>query len=200
MCNIMRPMNDENPPIAHRKWLDNGICVDEPLYTCPNDKGKIPGHLNMVRYYAGQLIKELPASLRGAWLYWVEAAALWHDLGKFSLEFQKYIKDKQISPHSTETVELNGGKKVDHSTAGAKHASTHWAHPKHHTVICWPISLPAIMQDFPMALIFFSNDFIKKFLIGNPMPPLICILLQNRPLHVSGTKNRTLRIVIWVLL
>lgn len=60
----MRPMNDENPPIAHRKWLDNGICVDEPLYTCPNDKGKIPGHLNMVRYYAGQLIKELPASLR----------------------------------------------------------------------------------------------------------------------------------------
>lgn len=130
MCNIMRPMNDENPPIAHRKWLDNGICVDEPLYTCPNDKGKIPGHLNMVRYYAGQLIKELPASLRGAWLYWVEAAALWHDLGKFSLEFQKYIKDKQISPHSTETVELNGGKKVDHSTAGAKHASTHWGTSK----------------------------------------------------------------------
>ena len=30
MCNIMRPMNGENPPIAHRKWLDNGICVDEP--------------------------------------------------------------------------------------------------------------------------------------------------------------------------
>ena len=54
----MRPMNDENPPIAHRKWLDNGICVDEPLYTCPNDKGKIPGHLNMVRYYAAQLFKE----------------------------------------------------------------------------------------------------------------------------------------------
>lgn len=72
--------------------------------------------------------------------------------------------------------------------------------PKHHTVICWPILLPAIMQDFPMALTFFSNDSIKKFLIGNPILPLIYILLQNRPLHVSGTKNRTPRIVIWVLL
>ena len=123
-------MNDGNCPIAHRKWLDNEICEDEPLYTFSNNKEEIPGHLNMVQYYAGQLIKGLPVSLRGAWLHWVKAAALWHDLGKFSQEFQQHIKNKTFALTSTKIVEQNGGKKVDHSTAGAKHASTHWGTPK----------------------------------------------------------------------
>ena len=120
-------MNNEKFPIAHRKWLDNETSVDEPLYTFPNDKTDIPGHLNMVRYYVGQLTKELPESIREAWLQWAEAAALWHDLGKFSEEFQRHIC---LSSSSSETVEQHSGKKVDHSTAGAKHASTHWGTSK----------------------------------------------------------------------
>lgn len=108
-------MNNEKFPIAHRKWLDNETSVDEPLYTFPNDKTDIPGHLNMVRYYVGQLTKELPESIREAWLQWAEAAALWHDLGKFSEEFQRHIC---LSSSSSETVEQHSGKKVDHSTAG----------------------------------------------------------------------------------
>ena len=87
----IRNMNNEKFHIAHRKWLDNETSVDEPLYTFPNDKTDIPGHLNMVRYYVGQLTKELPESIREAWLQWAEAAALWHDLGKFSEEFQRHI-------------------------------------------------------------------------------------------------------------
>ena len=39
---------------------------------------------------------------------WGRIAALWHDLGKFSNEFQKYI--------------LDGGPRTDHSSAGAQHA------------------------------------------------------------------------------
>ena len=38
---------------------------------------------------------------------WAYIAGLWHDIGKYSEEFQK---------------RLRGGKRVDHSTAGAKHA------------------------------------------------------------------------------
>lgn len=123
----MSNVNNENFRIAHRKWLDNETCVDEPLYTFPNDKAGIPGHLNMVQYYVGQLIKDLPASIREAWLRWAEAAALWHDLGKFSKEFLDHIHH---SSSSSEAEEKHFGKKVDHSTAGAKHASTHWGTSK----------------------------------------------------------------------
>ncbi len=38
---------------------------------------------------------------------WAYLAGLWHDLGKYSDEFQE---------------RLNGGKRVDHATAGAQHA------------------------------------------------------------------------------
>lgn len=120
-------MNDGNFPIAHRKWLDNETHVDEPLYTSTNDKTDIPGHLNMVQYYVGQLITNLPEAIREAWLRWAEAAALWHDLGKFSEEFQQYIC---FSSSSSEAGEHHSGKKIDHSTAGAKHASTHWGTSK----------------------------------------------------------------------
>jgi CRISPR-associated endonuclease/helicase Cas3 len=51
---------------------------------------------------------------------WAYVAGLWHDLGKYSQEFQSYIKSAsgyEVTAH----LENQKGK-VDHSTAGAIHA------------------------------------------------------------------------------
>lgn len=53
---------------------------------------------------------------------WANSAGLWHDLGKYSSEFQRYIK--LVSGYNPEAhVEIEGAPgRVDHSTAGAIHA------------------------------------------------------------------------------
>ena len=48
---------------------------------------------------------------------WASLAGLWHDLGKYSTEFQQYIKS--VSGYDAH-IEAPG--RVDHSTAGAIHA------------------------------------------------------------------------------
>src|SRR3990167_9764174 len=51
---------------------------------------------------------------------WASLAGLWHDLGKYSNEFQHYIKT--VSGYDAEAhIEGKPGR-VDHSTAGAIHA------------------------------------------------------------------------------
>jgi len=51
---------------------------------------------------------------------WAELAGRWHDLGKYSLGFQGYIK--KVTGYDTEAhIETIPGK-VDHSTAGASYA------------------------------------------------------------------------------
>jgi len=50
---------------------------------------------------------------------WAYAAGIWHDLGKFSMEFQLYLRSK--SGFDSEAMEDAPGT-VDHSTAGALHA------------------------------------------------------------------------------
>ncbi|MEE9319531.1 MAG: CRISPR-associated helicase Cas3' [Granulosicoccus sp.] len=51
---------------------------------------------------------------------WSECAGLWHDLGKYSADFQNYIKS--VSGYD-EDAHIEGGKgRVDHSAAGAIHA------------------------------------------------------------------------------
>lgn len=50
---------------------------------------------------------------------WGTLLGLWHDLGKYSAEFQDYLKSSvERDPHSSEILG-----RVDHSTAGAQHAS-----------------------------------------------------------------------------
>lgn len=53
---------------------------------------------------------------------WASIAGLWHDLGKYSSEFQRYIK--LVSGYNLEAhIEIEGApSRVDHSTAGAIHA------------------------------------------------------------------------------
>lgn len=51
---------------------------------------------------------------------WGRMAGLWHDLGKYSAEFQAYLR-KNHDPDSSE--ESLGGGRVDHSTFGAQYAA-----------------------------------------------------------------------------
>jgi len=49
---------------------------------------------------------------------WAYLAGLWHDLGKYSADFQAYLKRSSSSDYHS--AELRG--KVDHTSAGAQHA------------------------------------------------------------------------------
>ncbi len=51
---------------------------------------------------------------------WASLAGLWHDLGKFSNDFQKYIRSK--NGYDTEAHIENAPGRVNHSSAGALHA------------------------------------------------------------------------------
>jgi CRISPR-associated endonuclease/helicase Cas3 len=55
----------------------------------------------------------------GGWGYLL---GLWHDLGKYSDAFQDYIRNSSGLGGGTHTSEIHG--RVDHSTAGAKHAES----------------------------------------------------------------------------
>jgi len=51
---------------------------------------------------------------------WASIAGLWHDIGKYSTEFQRYIKT--VSGYDAEAHIEDAPGRVDHSTAGALHA------------------------------------------------------------------------------
>lgn len=76
------------------------------------------GHLNKVAHlaakFAGEMFPEGPT--RETTRQWGYLTGLWHDLGKFSAEFQSYLATAS-DPHSDEVLQ-----KIDHTTAGAKHA------------------------------------------------------------------------------
>lgn len=76
------------------------------------------GHLNKVAHLAAEFAAEMfsPGENREAARQWGRLAGLWHDLGKFALEWQTYLKSK-ADPHIAEVNET-----IDHATAGAQHA------------------------------------------------------------------------------
>lgn len=77
------------------------------------------GHLNKVAWWSSHFAGGIAVSVEecrilGQWGY---LAGLWHDLGKFSTEFQEYLLQAQGDSHQSE---IQG--RVDHSTAGAQHS------------------------------------------------------------------------------
>lgn len=94
----------DQEPIAHVRQLQDGTWVVHPLKE----------HLQSV----GALAAEFASCFGNE--DWAYLAGLWHDLGKYSREFQSYIKS--ASGYLSD-AHIEGGKgKVDHSTAGAIHA------------------------------------------------------------------------------
>ncbi|MEJ1408838.1 MAG: CRISPR-associated helicase Cas3' [Candidatus Sedimenticola sp. (ex Thyasira tokunagai)] len=81
------------------------------------------GHLEAVSQKA-QVFSELAFhSFPGGAVFWTQlsqAVASWHDLGKFSEEFQNYLKIASTTGDDTHTGEMKG--RVDHTSAGAQHA------------------------------------------------------------------------------
>lgn len=82
---------------------------EEPLYTDESSEKGATGHLNLVSAWAAQFASEISPYHEKEWEQWGRLAGLWHDLGKYSREFQHYIRN-----------EVRG--RYDHSTAGACHA------------------------------------------------------------------------------
>ncbi len=85
---------------------------EEPLYTRPGER-TMPGHLNVVADLCGTFASRLSVSNNELWRNVGYVTGLWHDLGKWSREFQSYIRG-------------NKPKGGDHSTAGAIYASKHF--------------------------------------------------------------------------
>ncbi|WP_394807693.1 CRISPR-associated helicase Cas3' [Nitrosomonas sp.] len=74
-------------------------------------------HLNEVARRAGEAAETFDSA------DWARIAGLWHDLGKYSAEFQEYIK--KASGYDAEAHIEGAPGRVDHSTAGAIHAIRH---------------------------------------------------------------------------
>ncbi|CAH1905638.1 CRISPR-associated helicase Cas3 [Candidatus Nitrotoga sp. HW29] len=101
-------MNDkqENLALAHVRQGDDGVWREHLL-----DK-----HLRDVAKLAADFAVGFDSS------DWASIAGLWHDIGKYSTEFQRYIKT--VSGYDRANAHIEGGApgRVDHSTAGAIHA------------------------------------------------------------------------------
>ena len=94
-------------------------CQREHCQQC-RDLAPGHGHLNKVALWTAKFAVEMfpPDSPAAKSAHdWGYLAGLWHDLGKFAPEWQRYLKRRASDAH---TDEIAG--KVDHSTAGAKWA------------------------------------------------------------------------------
>lgn len=75
------------------------------------DWQSLPDHLTAVAKRAGEMAAAFGAS------DWAHTAGLWHDLGKYSLAFQNYLRAAASNSTPAGVME-----KIDHSSAGAQHA------------------------------------------------------------------------------
>lgn len=91
-------------PIAHVRLDADGRFVEHWL----------EDHLLETAKLAGRFAKSFESS------EWSELAGLWHDLGKYSDDFQNYIKT--VSGYAEDAHIEGGSGRVNHSSAGAIHA------------------------------------------------------------------------------
>lgn len=77
------------------------------------------GHLNKVACLSAKFAEAFSsvAAEKAIIRQWGWLAGLWHDLGKYSREFQSYLRSATGGAHEGEV-----NQRVDHSTAGAQHA------------------------------------------------------------------------------
>nr|WP_276570294.1 CRISPR-associated endonuclease Cas3'' [Thiocystis minor] len=75
----------------------------------------------LVQAHAAQMFPFSGNPLRDLAIELARRLGLWHDLGKFSEEFQRYLLRTADVGDDAHTLESRG--KVDHSTAGAQHAA-----------------------------------------------------------------------------
>lgn len=99
-------MNQPAQYIAHVKQLPDGAWVEHAL----------EDHLRDVGELAAGFAAEFSAE------DWSRLAGVWHDLGKFSSEFQTYIRKVSGYDRANAHIEDGAAGRVDHSTAGAIHA------------------------------------------------------------------------------
>lgn len=84
-----------------------------------NEKGQWQEHLLDEHLHAvAQIASDCAAGFNSS--DWASIAGIWHDLGKYSTEFQGYIK--KVSGYDAEAHVEGAPGRVDHSTAGAIHA------------------------------------------------------------------------------
>ncbi len=101
----MDQLGASSQAIGHSRIAADGHVVYEPLAE----------HLKQVSELAEQFADKFQAA------NWGRALGRWHDLGKYSAEFQSYLRGSSAADgHQAEQAD-----KVDHSTAGAKHALEH---------------------------------------------------------------------------
>src|SRR3989338_228221 len=95
----------DQQPLAHVRQLPDGKWVEHFL----------DEHLREVALLAGEFAARFGSA------DWASLAGIWHDLGKYSIEFQCYIKT--VSGYDAAEAHIEGAPgRVDHSTAGAIHA------------------------------------------------------------------------------
>jgi len=89
----------------------------EPLWS------QTHGHLNKVAEHCVEFAAVTFQAMDGhggCWLELGRLAGYWHDLGKFSDDFQGYLKRSSSQSEDAHTAEIRG--RVDHTSAGAQHA------------------------------------------------------------------------------
>ncbi len=98
-------MNTKEPPVylAHVRQIDDDFALHD-----------LDEHLRGV----GQRAEEYACVFGSG--DWARVAGIWHDLGKYSAEFQGRIKS--VSGYDTDAHLEGQGRRVDHSTAGAQYA------------------------------------------------------------------------------
>lgn len=131
----MRPEKPREPWFFAHTLPEKTSAEWEPLFTsfgleasdtCQGDACQacellVPGHghLNKVAWWTEKFAGEMfpPGKARTTFSLWGRIAGLWHDLGKFSKEFQDYLAKAGGNSHEGEVLG-----RVDHATAGAQEA------------------------------------------------------------------------------